>query len=57
MLKGMRGGEMVTARLLTDCPNTLRDIHTNDRQNITRTRAKRKAGYYFVAHAVLLLLS
>ena len=43
---------MVTARLLTNCSNTLRNIHTNARENITRTRAKRKAGYFFVAHSV-----
>jgi len=42
----------VTARLLTDCSNTLRNVHTNARQNITRRRAKRKAGYLFVAHPV-----
>jgi len=44
---------MMTARLLTNCSNTLRIIHTNDRENITTTRAKRKAGYFFVAHSVL----
>jgi len=43
---------MVTARLLTNCSNTLRNIHINARENITRTRAKRKAGYFFVAHTV-----
>ena len=37
---------MVTARLLTNCSHTLR------RQNITRTRAKGKAGYFFVAHPI-----
>jgi len=42
----------VTARLLTNYSNTLRNIYTNARQNITRTRAKRKAGYFFVAHPV-----
>jgi hypothetical protein len=36
----------------TNCSNTLRSIHTNARKNITRTRAKRKAGYFFVAHPV-----
>jgi len=46
------GAEMVTARLLTDCSDTLCDVHTNARENITRTRAKRKAGYFFVAHSV-----
>ena len=30
----------------------LGNIHTNDRQSITRTRAKRKAGYFLVAHTV-----
>ena len=45
---------MVTARLLTNCSNTLRNIHTNARENTTRTRAKRKAGYFSVAHPVLL---
>jgi len=33
--------------LLTNCSNTLRNIHTNARENITRTRAKRKSGYFF----------
>ena len=44
---------MVTAQLFTNCSNTLRYIHTNARENITKTRAKRKAGYVFVAHPVL----
>jgi len=44
---------MVTARLLTNCSNTLYNIHTTAKENITRTRAKRKAGYSFVAHSVL----
>jgi len=43
---------MVTARLLNNCSNTVRNIHTNARDNITRTPAKRKAGYFFVAHLV-----
>ena len=43
---------MGTARLLTNCSKTLRNIHTNARENITRTRAKRKASYFFVAHSV-----
>jgi len=43
---------MVTARLLTSCSNTLRNIHTDARVNITRTRAKRKAGYFFVAQYI-----
>jgi len=43
---------MVTARLLTNYPNTLRNIHTNARENITRRRAKRKAGNFFMAHPV-----
>ena len=43
---------MVTARLLTNCSNTLRNIRTKARENITRTRAKRKAGYFFVVHTV-----
>jgi len=43
---------MVTAQLLTNCSNTLRNIYTNARENITRTRAKWKAGYFFVAHLV-----
>ena len=37
----------LTARLLTNCSNTLR---TNARENITKARAKRKAGYFIVAH-------
>ena len=41
---------MVTARLLTTF--TLPNIHTHVGENITRTRAKRKAGYFFVAHPV-----
>jgi len=40
---------MVTARLLTKCSHTLRNIHTNARENITRTREKLKAGCFFVA--------
>ena len=44
---------MVTARLLTNCSNTLRNIHTNATENITRTRAKRKGGYFVVAHPVV----
>ena len=47
---------MVTARLVTNCSNTLRNIHTNARENITRTRAKRKAGYIFVAHPVVSII-
>ena len=43
---------MVTARLLTNCSNTLRNIHTNARVKITRRGAKRKADYFFVAHPV-----
>jgi len=43
---------MVTAQLLTNCSNTLRNIHTNARENIMRTCAKRKADYIFVAHPV-----
>ena len=30
----------------------LRNIRTNARENITRTHAKRKAGYFFVAQSV-----
>ena len=30
----------VTAQLLTDCSNTLRNIHTNSRENITRTHVQ-----------------
>ena len=47
--------KVVTAQLLTKCSNTLRDIHTKASENITRTRAKRKAGYFFVVHSVLYL--
>ena len=43
---------IVTARLFINCSNTLRNIRTNARENITRTRAKRKAGYFFVARSV-----
>ena len=43
---------MVTARLLTNCSNIGRNIHTNAKENITSTRAKRKAGYFLVAHSV-----
>ena len=46
---------MVTAQLFTNCSDTLHNICTNARQNITRTRAKRKAGYSFVAHPVLTI--
>jgi len=42
----------VTARLLTNCSNTLHSIHTNARENITRTRAKQKVSYFFVAQPV-----
>jgi hypothetical protein len=43
----------VTARLLTNCSNTLRNMHNNNnRQTITRTRAKQKVGYFFIAHPV-----
>jgi hypothetical protein len=45
---------MVTARLLINYSNTLSNIHTNARENTTRTRAKRKAGYFFVAHSVYM---
>jgi len=38
---------MVTARLLTNCSITLRNINTNARENITRTRAKGNVGYFF----------
>jgi len=41
---------MVTAQLLTNCSNTLCNIHTNACENITRTCAKSKMGYFFVAH-------
>ena len=44
---------MVTARLLANCSNTLCNINTNTRGNIRSTRAKWKAGYFFVAHPVL----
>ena len=50
-----RGGEIVTTRLLNNCSDTLRNIHTNAGENVTKTRAKRKAGYFFVAHSVLWL--
>jgi len=43
---------MVTARLLTNCSNTLRNIHNDTRENIRRTRAKRKVGYFFLFHPV-----
>jgi hypothetical protein len=46
----------VTARLLTNFSNTLRNIHTNARENITRTRPKRKAGYFIMAHPVYFTL-
>jgi len=49
------GGEIVTAQLLTNCSNTLCNTHTKARENIIRTRAKRKAGYFFVAHPVCSL--
>jgi len=44
---------MVTERLLLTV-QTLRNIHTNVRENTTRTCAKRKAGFFFVAHTVYL---
>jgi len=43
---------MVTVQTLTNCSNTQHNIHTNARENITRTRAKRKTSYFFVAHPV-----
>ena len=43
---------MLTAWLLTNCSNTLRNIHTNVRENITRTHAEQKADYFFVAHSL-----
>jgi hypothetical protein len=46
------GGGMVTARLVTNCSYTLRNIHTNARRKITRKLAKRKVGYIFVAQPV-----
>jgi len=52
---GGGGLEMVTARLF-NCSNTLRNIHTTARENITRIRAKRKVGYFFVAHPVLTIV-
>jgi len=45
-----RGG--MTTRLLTNCSNTLRNIHANARDNVTRILEKRKPGYFFVAHSV-----
>jgi hypothetical protein len=50
---GGGGGGMVTAWLLTNFSNTLCNIHAKARENITRTHAKWKAGYFFVAHPVL----
>ena len=46
---------MVTARLLTKGSNTTQ-IHTDARENITRTRAKRKAGYFFMAHSLYIFI-
>ena len=43
----------VVASCINTQLHTLRNIHTNARENITRTRAKRKAGYFFVPHFVL----
>ena len=43
---------MVTALLLTNCSNTLRNVRTNARENIRRTRAKWKAGYFYLAQSV-----
>ena len=40
---------MLTARLLTNCSSTLRNIHTDARENITRTRTKGKADYFFLS--------
>jgi uncharacterized membrane protein len=47
---------VVTAGLLTNCSNTLRNIHTNAKENITRTLAKQMAGYFFVAHLVCVCM-
>ena len=45
---------MVTTLLLT--VHTLRNIHSNARENIIRTREKRKASYFFVAHSVYIYI-
>ena len=45
--------KVVRARLLTNGSNNLGNVHTNGRENITRTHAKRKAGYFFVARSVV----
>jgi len=31
-------------------------IHTNARENITRTHAKQKAGYFFMAHPLYIFI-
>ena len=44
---------MVTARLLTNCSNTPRNILIKTAEKITRTPAKRNEGYIFVAQSVV----
>ena len=48
---------MLTARLLTNCSDTLRNIHTYARENITRTRAKTEGGLLFRGPPCISLLS
>jgi hypothetical protein len=47
-----RGGGMLTARLLTNCSITQRNILTPEREYHKDT-CKREAGYFFVAHSVV----
>ena len=54
--EGGGGDEMVTARLLTNCSNTLCNIHANAKENIARTCAKQKVGYFVMAHLVYIYI-
>jgi hypothetical protein len=57
------GGRMLTARLLTNCSITQRNILTQQRKSQVPEReyhkdtCKREAGYFFVAHSVLYLVT
>jgi hypothetical protein len=55
---GGGGGEMLTARLLTNCSITQRNILTPERisqmpeREYHKDTCNREAGYFFVAHSV-----
>ena len=45
---------LIVAQSSSEIPEGLMNnpVHTNARENITRTRSKRKGDYFFVAHSV-----